>query len=341
MSARRALTAVIAISLVLAACSGGSSTTDTTPGTTAVSTTTTSEAPSTTEPPTSSTTTTATTLPVVTDDEVLAAWDEYWSVWARQRASDPIDVDALEAVASGGVVDGAIAFFEKERDSGAPLIIPRVFPSGTVTSIEDGLATIEACTLISRPPTGVPGALYDVVMRQGPDGSWIVDELALVSGAGCVPTEVAASALNAYESYWDDRATLSNPADPDAAWLTERTTGEHFDVMTNLYADWKQRGLYFTGRPETHPEIVEVDLNWSVVILDCMAIPSDWGTYEIESGARTDDVKPVEDGRIDLRSALMENEMADASGEWRVSTLAGEVNASCEFAPTEDGLPQS
>ncbi len=341
MSVTRALTSAIAASLLLAACSGGTNGTDTVPDTTATtSSSTTSTVAPTTTLPTSSTTTT-TTLPVVTDDEVLAAWNAYWTVWARQRASDPIDRGALEEVASPEVVDGAIAFFEKERENGAPLIVPRVYPSGTVTEVSGESATVEACTLISRPPTGVPGSLYDVAMEQTANGTWIVAELALVSGAGCVPTALAVEAIDAYEAYWDDRGTLSNPADPDAPWLAERMTGEHLEVLAELYRDLQERGLYFTGRPETHPEVVEVDLNWSVVILDCMAIPSDWGVYVIDTGQRTDDAESVGDGRLDLRSALMENEMADASGVWRVATLAGEVNASCDFAPTENGLPQS
>ncbi len=342
MSASRVATTALAIGLVLAACSGGTNSTDTIPDTTATSTSSTTTAPpASTAPPTSSTTTTTTTLPVVTDDEVLAGWNAYWTVWARQRASDPIDRAAFEEVARAEVVDGAIAFFEKERDSGAPLIVPRVYPSGSVTGVTGESATIEACTLISRPPTGVPGSLYDVLMEQTADGSWIVAELALVSAAGCVPTDLAAAAVEAYQAYWDDRGGLSNPADPDAPWLADRMTGEHLEVMTGLYEDLQERGLYFTGRPATHPEIVEVDLNWSVIILDCMAIPSDWGVYVIETGEPTDDAEPAGDGRLDLRSALMKNDMADGSGAWRVSTLAGEVNASCEFAPTDNALPQS
>lgn len=342
MSAGRALAGYLALSLLLAACSGSDST-DTIPGTTVASTSsTTTIASSTTAPPTSSTTTTTTTVPAVTDDEVLAAWLAYWDVWALQRASDPIDRTALEAVASPSVADAAIEFFERERESGSVLSVPRVFPSGTVTSIDGDRATMTACTLITRSPSAIPGSLYDVAIERVADGSWIVSELSLVSGAGCVPTELAEAAIEAYEAYWDDRDALSNPADPGAEWLADRTTGQHFEVMTELYADLQDRGLYFKGRPQTHPEVVEVMRDWSVVVLDCMAMPEDWGVYEIETGERTDDAEPVgEEGRIDLRSAIVKNDMADASGAWRLSTLSGEVDVSCEFAPTENALPQS
>ncbi len=332
---------LVALTLTAGACSGNSE--ETIPPTTA-STATTPAPTSTTTPPTSTTTatTTTTTAPVIGPEEVLAGWEAFWQVWALQRASDPVDRAALEEVASSEVVDGVVEFFKRERESGAPLLIPRVYPSGSVTEIQDDTASLLACTLISRPPTGVPGTLYDVSMVKTSDERWVVEELAVVSAAGCVPTGIAEAAIEAYEGYWDDRALMSNPADPDAPWIEARTTGEHLNVMTALYADWQERGLYFEGRPETHPEIVEVLPDWSVVILDCMVVPPEWGVYDIETGERTDDAEPVgEEGRIDLRSAQMSNDMADATGTWRVETLAGEVNASCEFAPTANALPQS
>ena len=332
---------LVAVALATGACSGTSD--DSIPPTTAP--TSTAPAPSSTAATTTSTTsatTTTTTGPVAAPEDVLAGWEAFWEEWARQRASDPIDRAALEDVASSAVVDGVVEFFERERESGAPLLIPRVFPSGSVTAIQDDTASLSACTLISRPPTGVPGTLYDVSMVKASDERWVVGELAVASAAGCVPTELAEAAVEAYEGYWDDRALLSNPADPDAPWLEERTTGEHLNVMTALYTDWQERGLYFEGRPETHPEIVEVLPDWAVVILDCMVVPPEWGVYDIESGERTDDAEPVgEEGRIDLRSAQMSNDEADATGTWRVETLAGEVDASCEFAPTANALPQS
>jgi hypothetical protein len=281
-------------------------------------------------------------LPAVAEDEVLAGWNAYWDVWALQRASDPIDRAALEEVASPAVVDAAIEFFEKERESGGPLSVPRVVPSGVVTNIEGNGARIEACSMTTRPPSGIPGSLYDVVMEQADDDTWIVAELVLVSGAGCVPIALAEAAIEAYDAYWDDRDALSNPADPDAEWLMERATGEHLQVLTDWYTDLQARGLYFQGRPETHPEVVEVMRDWSIVILDCSLMDgSGWGVYDIETGERTDDERVISEGERGLRSAVMKNDMADGSGTWRVSVLAGEADASCEYAPTADALPQS
>jgi len=338
---RRLLTLVAGLGLLTSSCSGQGSTSDTVPPTSSTTgpprTTTTSTTSTTT-----ATTTTTTARPVVTPEGVLAGWNAFWDVWVLQGASDPIDRMALEEVASSEVVDGVIALFQREREKGARLTIRRVIPSGVVEDIGDGTASLTACTLISRSLTGRPGTLYDAVLVER-DGAWIVDELSVVTTGGCVPVAVAEAAIGAYEAYWDDRDSMSNPADPDAPWLKHRTVGEHLEVLTEGYTDLQERGLYFQGRPETHPEIVEVLPDWSLVILDCMVVPPDWGVFDVETNARTDDARdPGPEGRIDLRSARMENDdRALLTGEWRVATLAGEVDASCEFAPTEDGLPQS
>ena len=291
--------------------------------------------PSTSAPP-------STAAPAGGEEAVLAAWESFWDVWAMQRASAPIDRAALEATASGRVVDGAVGLFEREREAGAPLTLRRVIPSGVVTEVGDGSATLRACTLISASPTGTPGTLYDAVMRER-DGSWVVDELSVVTSGGCVPEAAASAAIEAYERYWDDRDALSNPADPSAAWIAARTTGPHREILSELYADLQGKSLYFRGRPETHPEVVEVLPDWSVVILDCALMDgSGWGFYDVATGEPTDYDKPIADGERDLRSAVMANDdRAFLAGDWKVHSLNGRARASCEYAPTDDALPRS
>jgi hypothetical protein len=134
----------IAATLAFSACSSAGSVESTTTPNTPAATSTSGELPSTSmaSPSTSATstsvaaTTTApatTTLPPV--DDVIAAWSEYWAAWAEVRASADLDPGPLAAVAAPGVVDGAVALFERQRSSGSGAVETEVALHASVVEI--------------------------------------------------------------------------------------------------------------------------------------------------------------------------------------------------------------
>ena len=86
------------------------------------------------------------------------------------------------------------------------------------------------------------------------------------------------------------------------------------------------RALRLRGRPETHPELSEFGLG-TAVIVDCQALPDDWGAFDLASGEPRPDILEVVPGQRDARQTFLVME----DGRWKVALLRGSTNVECEF----------
>jgi hypothetical protein len=320
-ASQRRSAALLAVCLVLAACSGSSPAAD--PSTTSTST----------APPTTSTSTT-TTAPNPLEEDLLAAWDAFWEAWAAVRASEDLDQAPLEAVADPDVVAGALALFERQRESGLGAVETEVVTHAKVRDAGSGEGVIEDCVLLSPSFTDSAGVWYQAELRNSGLG-WIVADLRIRRGGGCVPEKMAADAIAGFEAYYHARVSFWDPPNPDHALIGEVVAEPQKSFIVDLLEEHEARGVALRGQPTTHPEVIEVRSPTELVILSCLEPDPDYGLYDLETGERLPDEPPVRQGQRDLESAVMVYE----DGEWKVSDLQGQVDFACEFAPTERGLP--
>jgi hypothetical protein len=314
--------------LVVAACDSGSAEDDPT-------STSNSSNPTTSTP--ASTTTTIITSTTTTPDpsgEVLAAWDAFWEGWATVRASDDLDRAPLEAVADSEVVDGAVALFERQRESGLGAVETEVVTHPKVTEVASAEAMVEDCVLLAPSFTESVGVWYQADLRDGGSG-WIVADLRILAGGGCVPEEMAREAIAAYGSFYDGWTSFWDPADPLDPLIGEVLAEPQLSLVVGLLEEHEARGVALRGQPTTHPEVIEVRSPSELVILSCLEPDPDYGLYDLETGERLPDGTSVREGQRNLESAVMVLE----NGKWKVSDLQGQVDFECEFAPTERGLP--
>lgn len=318
--------------LLVAACDGGSTGTEPT-GSSPPSTSNTSNASTSTEPPTSSRPTSTTTA-IDETAGVKAAWDGFWEAWATVRASEDLDPAPLEGVAAPNVVDGAVTLFERQRESGLGAVETEWVTHPTVTIGGTSEAVIEDCVLVNPSFTDAAGVWYEADMvQEGQD--WIVADLRINTTSGCVPEELAAAAIAAYEAYYDAEAEFWDPPDPGHPLLVEVLAEPRLSNVIGLLREHEARGVALRGQPTTHPEVIEVRSPTEVVIRDCYEPDPDYGVYDLETGERLADEPEVQEGQRNLRSAVMVFE----DGKWKSSDFQGQVDFACEFAPTERGLP--
>ena len=316
--------------LMLAACSSSGVSDSTTTVSTPVSTT----ADLTTSSTSTSIPVTTTTTALPPDDDVIEAWGAYWNAWAGVRAAEDLDGSALESVASSTVIDGALALFDRERTSGLGAVETEVVLHPTVTDAEADKATVEDCVLLTPSFTDVVGVWYEADLTRTAQG-WIVDAIRIPQAGGCVPKANAEAAIAGYQAYYEAEAEFWNPPNPLSPLLDEVLAEPQKSFIVGLLEQHQAQGVALRGQPTTHPEVIDVRSPTELVILSCSEPDSDYGLYDVDSGERLPDERPVRDGQRDLQSAVMVFE----GDTWKVSDLQGQVDFACEFAPTERGLP--
>jgi len=286
-------------------------------------------------PTTSASAVPPTTEPAIAVDPTgaIEAWLTLWQ-GAEEIVTDPESAEStIGAVAVDSVFDQLDTIYNPSVASSVGNS-SRIFDNNPVaTEQADGSVAIEDC-MFETPKVGNATIWYSGIVR-ATDGQWRVESLALTSEIGCVPSALAEAAIDGYEAYWDARVLFWDPANPDHPLVRETLSGGQLDLIETLLADHAARGLALRGRAEGNPEVIEVRSPREVAILDCMAQDTARGLFDVATGARLGDVPPVVEGQLDLTSAVMILE----DGLWKVSDIQGQVDVSCDMAPTPQGLP--
>jgi len=250
-----------------------------------------------------------------------------WSA-AANRNVDEAAVERLRMLASGDVADRVLASF--------PGTVERTVTSFPVVEVQDDRSVVINDCFIVTPPVTSSATLWYSGRVALFGGAWVVSELIPESLIGCVPAELGIPAIQGYENYWDARLEFWDPADPQSPLVAETTTGDQRALIRGLLEDHQARRLVLRGRPETHPEIIEVRSPTELVILDCQLQDPERGLFVAATGERLPNIAPIREDQRDIVSAVMQLE----DGRWRVADVQGQVDAACEYAPTERGLPQ-
>ena len=269
--------------------------------------------------------------PTVTPESELEAavgvWEQFWDV----AGAPDDDLESAAVVESLLTPESADVVFGTVRGSA----------DRTVTNFpvvdDDGVGgfVVNDCMFMSPPLSG-PTVWFSARLIPDDAGGWLVDDLVVESLDSCVPAVLAREAVAGYEAYWDALPVHGNPADPSSQLIDDTTTGEQRDLLVSVLTTAAEEGWIFRGRPETHPEVVEVQSPTEMTMLDCQLVDTDEGFYEQESGARVDGlIDPKIEGQRDIRSATMVLE----EGRWKVATREGQENFECDIAPTDAGLP--
>jgi hypothetical protein len=265
---------------------------------------------------------------------VIGAWSTFWDAWVVVRASDDLGPGPLDPVAAPDVVAGVIALFEGQRSSGSGPVQTEFALHPKVTDSGADRATLEDCVLLAPSFTDAAGVWYQADLTRTSEG-WIVEAIRITTTGGCVPEEVADAAIAGYEAFYGGWTDFWDPASPNSSLIGDVLADPQKTVITDLLVDHQARGVALRGHPVLHSEVIEVRSPGELVILSCLEPALDYGVYDVDSGERLDDVPPVRSGQRNLESAVMVLE----DGRWKVSDLQGQVDYTCEFAPTDRGLP--
>lgn len=319
--------------LLISSCSWASTpTTVVAPSSATVSSTTTTASTVPTVSTSIASSTTSTTLPAAQD--VIRAWNAFWNAWVTVWASDDLDPGPLEPVAAPDVVTGVIALFERQRSSGSGPVQTEIALHPKVTDSGPDRATLEDCVLLVPSFTDAVGVWYQAdLTRTGED--WIVEAIRITTTGGCVPADVADAAIAAYQAYYAALPEFWDPPDPQHPLIMEVLAEPRLSNVVDLLEEHEARGVSFRSRPNTHPEVIEVRSATELVILDCYEPDSTDGFYDLATGERLPDPPPVRVGQRNIRSVVMVLQ----EGKWKSSDFQGQVDFTCEFAPTERGLP--
>jgi hypothetical protein len=231
------------------------------------------------------------------------------------------------------VIDDVLAVIERQHDVSGP-VDATITSNPTVTAESSAEVIVQDCVLMVPSITENVGVWHEGVVEN--DGSgWKVSSLEIAQTSGCVPTEMAADAIEAYESYYVAEAEFWNPPDPDHPLIAVVLAEPQRSFITGVLAEHADREVGFRSDEVHHPEVIEVRGPSELVILDCHEPGLDDGVYDLATGERLPDEPEVRPGQRNLRSAVMVFE----DGRWKASDFQGQVDHECEFAPTDRGLP--
>jgi hypothetical protein len=315
---RLSLAGPIAITVLMSvACNGGG---EASPG---QSSTSVAQASATTSPLTPATASSTTSFSA---DGAAAgdSWRTLWNAATRQPGTE----EAARRVAEPAMVDRLLALTRE----------PRAITSSPTVGVREGRSiSITDCVFVapSLSASATIGFVGSVAKQD--DGTWRVVDIAPRNGQlqPCAPHATNDAALAAYEDYWIKRTEYFDPPAPDSPLIAQTTSEPQRSFNRDLIAGYRARGAALRGRPQTHPEIIEVRSPAEVVILDCQLQDPNRGLYDMQSGARLPDIAPMKEGQRDLRSTVMKFE----DGRWKASDVQGNTEATCDYAPTTKGLP--
>ncbi|MEM7326770.1 MAG: hypothetical protein AAF531_27040 [Actinomycetota bacterium] len=251
-------------------------------------------------------------------DTIETVWTAF--VTAAATRSDP---DQLVAYAEPeAIAEADRAFFE-------PRLPQTFYPRIT---IEGATATIEDCSLFSFPLVESP-YIPLTAFAQEVDGTWRIAQLNVWAEDACVPAELATEILTAYERFWDNELTFSNPPDPNHLLIDQTLTGRRLQ-RKRAVLEWQvENDAVLRGRPTTRPRIVEVQPGLAVVA-DCQTPDPDSGFYDRITGERRPETPQPAPGQTDLVRTWLELD----GGRWKVEFSGVEADANCD-TEADDGIP--
>lgn len=270
-----------------------------------------------------------TPTPVPSDPEAAeAAWRSFWEAVAVPD-DDAAGLEAARAWGSQDAIDQVRSFPWGSADRDVETF-PVVEASGEAFTVND--------CMFFTPGFGTDGGgVWWAGTVEPVDGAWTVTAADRVSSFDpCVPAELAEAAIAGYEAYLDAVPVFWDPPDPESPLVSQTMAGNHLDVISGLLVQASNEGWIVRGRQSSHPEVITVLSPDEIVLLDCYEVDPASGAFDGTTGTRLDDlIAPVRPGQLNKSGV----EMIREEGQWKVKGINSVLDDSCEFAPTDDGLP--
>lgn len=271
--------------VLLAACTGTEPVPLAPPPDRASAATTGSTAPSTTTPPPE--------IPVALG---LEAWNLWWQQW-EAVAWPPGNDNELAPFTGPQVVESQLAFLAEWSPQAPVSATPH--PEVTATAVNS--MNIADCVLMVPPPStllsqvGVP-----VTGTLGYDGvNWELSSLEIASERTCVPTEMAATAVEAWTIFWQRWPEVWSTPDPAAPVIAQISMGraqEYFEQEATSSAEqgWRLLGTLGELQPVATGVAETLD-GLAVTVADCADSIGGFGTFDGSGGPV---VPPLTDGQV-------------------------------------------
>ncbi len=252
------------------------------------------------------------------DDEIEAIWVELWA------AATSVGADRDTAFAElGASINPAV---EAELTDRIPGDIERVVANNPVLSDGDnGSVRIDDCLNVDPSFTEENASWWSATAVAGDDGRWVIQDLMLETGEGCVPAAVAEEAIAAYLEFWESRADYWNPADPDHPAIERTVTGGELERIVALLTEDREKGWYVVIDEETYDPYVAIYENaTTVLVVDCIVVPPSTGVFDAD-GNRLDEIAEPVPGQRDFAELLL----VRADGRWKVDNVFRVENTDC------------
>jgi hypothetical protein len=152
---------------------------------------------------------------------------------------------------------------------------------------------------------------------------WTVTEF--VQGDVCAPAEIAAEVCDRYLAFWDAVWSAADPPDPDHPGLADTAAGAHLEDLRAQLSQLRDAGRVRRGRGTENPVVIYVtDYDATALVSDCVEEDPDDGVYDARSGER------LEGGTAPGQRTLLETRLDVVEGAWRVVNVrVVEEDSSC------------
>jgi outer membrane murein-binding lipoprotein Lpp len=261
-------------------------------------------------------------------DQLEDNWTAAWAAASLSNEAKPAAIEALEVPLGDAAVEGLTNALNGLRD----------YPSENHPVLDDhgdGTVTINDCVWLNEPdPQGIGKWLRAEASWDPGEMSWTIESVEMVSRDGCVPADLAAEILDDYAEYGEALATVWNPAQPDHPDVARTMTGDHYDLIHELLVEDAARGWYLIDTEQSHPEIFTLVKPTMVRISDCQSFEPGRGLFDAD-GNQQPGVAEYYDGMRMINEVTMLLE----EGQWKVWDIQAAILDTCEFAPTDRGLP--
>lgn len=279
-------------------------------------------------------------------EEALEAYEQYLGALTLALGGADPD-DALdEHVTSSGLETAREQLRANEADGLIATGTLQTSVEASEVTVDGEEATLTDCILndltrvradnpdeVVEPASGNRQPLTVTLTRA--DDAWRVSRTAgpalrgpVPEGESCAPPALEQGLLDQYEAYWDALYAAGDPgngqpADPEAAVLSETMVGPQLEFAREYLAELRAAGQVLRGRPDTAPQVLAVlDYDTYATIVDCVIDPEGEGVYDVSTGERLQGA-----GAGNRTQYLTEMQLDEAV--WKVSDFRIQEEAEC------------
>jgi hypothetical protein len=259
-------------------------------------------------------------------EELAATWEAFHAAWVEQAAAPDPDPAAFEASAADP--QGVVELLRSQRGEGR--LVTTEVELWPRFEIEDDRAEVTDCAIVAQHPDGQPDSLATVTIgweatAVATDDGWRIDS-ARPLDLFCIAEELNLQLVDAYGAWLDGHDEWYDPPDPDHPLLSATMADPGLTDMRAILADDRAAGISMRFPHEPEAAVTEIGLG-TARVTDCYVAPDGYGAFDVESGERRPDVVPAPEAG-QLNRTVADIERTDEG--WRVTGWRWEEQNNCE-----------